>query len=346
MIRLSVVGHSLIHPRQYLLFSHMAAKGLAEVQVLSPLRWGTDRGHVVHTHNYHHECLEVLGQSIASFRLRGLEDYIREFNPDVLYVMEEPYSSFTRLCAAIAKKHNIPLAVFTWENSPNKSFGERNDTIEAEVIKEANILVAGNEGAKKRLTSKGAGDDKIARCPQTGIDTELFADMQLVKRPYDLAYVGRMVKEKGIEYIEKVAEALNLEMLWVGGRGTITPSYGDYVGWADYLNLPSYYNKTKLFVTYPYAYNGYSEQFNYSIGEAMACGTPVVSSDNGSIIDVYKNAPIVFTGEEDEEALNDAIEYVFEKPREQWVDAGIKWVHEYLSNTAIGLKLVEILKGA
>jgi len=113
----------------------------------------------------------------------------------------------------------------------------------------------------------------------------------------------------------------------------------------DYLNLPSHYNRTKLFVTYPYGYNGYSEQFNYTIGEAMACGTPVVTSDNGSLLGVYKNAPIVFAEEEEEQSLNDAIEYVFEKPREQRVDAGIKWVHEYLSNTAIALKLGDILKG-
>jgi len=343
-MRISVTGHSLIHPRQYLLFSHMAGKGLAEVQVLSPSRWGTDRGHVVHTPNYHHECLEVLGQSIASYRLRGLEEYISEFNPDVLYVMEEPYTPFTAQCATIAEKYDLPLAVFTWENIVDKSFGERGDKIEAEVIKKADILVAGNEGAKKRLMSKGAGDDKIARCPQTGIDTELFANMQLVKRPYDLAYVGRMVKEKGIEYIEKVAEALNLEMLWVGGRGTITPSYGDYVGWVDYLNLPSYYNKAKLFVTYPYAYNGYNEQFNYSIGEAMACGTPVVSSDNGSIREVYKDAPIVFVEEADEEALSGAIEYAYRNPRDNWPEECVKWVHENLSHTAIARKLVDILK--
>jgi len=264
--------------------------------------------------------------------------------------MEEPYSSFTRLCAAIAEKHNIPLAVFTWENILNKSFGERNYTIEVEVIKNADLLVAGTDGAKQRLIHKGADEDKIAICPQTGIDTELFADMRLVKRPYDLAYVGRMVKEKGVEYIENVAKKLNLKMLWVGGRGNIIPSYGIYHGWVDYLNLPSHYNRTKLFVTYPYGYNGYSEQFNYSIGEAMACGTPVVSSYNGSIRKAYVDAPIVFAEEANEEALRDSIKYAFDNPIQRAVpvkrpEEGIKWVHDNLSINVIADRLLEILKG-
>ena len=328
-----------------MLFSHMAAKGVADVQILSPTRWGRERGHIVHTHNYHHECLENIGQTLTSFRLRGMEEYISEFNPDILYAMEEPYSSFTGQCAAIAEEHNIPLAVFTWENILNKSFGERNDKVEAEVIAKAAILVAGNEGAKKRLIHKGAAEDKIAICPQTGISTEFFKPMPNVEKTYDVAYFGRMVKEKGIEYIESVAKDLNLKMLWVGGRGDMTPSYGDYVPWADYLMMPEYYNKTKLFVTYPYALNGYSEQMNFTIAEAMASGTPVVTSTNGSIYEVYKEAPVAFVAGANEESLKIGLQYAQAKS-EEWEKDGAKWVHKNLGIDAIAHKLLKILKGA
>jgi glycosyltransferase involved in cell wall biosynthesis len=258
--------------------------------------------------------------------------------------MEEPFTPFALHCSKIAKEQGIPMAVFTWENVLDRYFGERNDTIEKEVIAKATILVAGNEGAKKRLMSKGAAEDKIAICPQTGVNTQLFADRHLVKRPYDLTYVGRMVKEKGIEYIENVAKRLNLKMLWVGGRGGIKPAYGDSVGWVDYLRLPGYYNKTKLFVTYPYAHNGYNEQMNYTIGEAMACGTPVVSSNNGSISDVYGNAPIVIAIEANEESLETAIEYALRTPGRRQ-EVGIKWVHENLSTKVIAKRLLKILGG-
>lgn len=349
MIRLCAVGHSLIHPRQYMLFEHMAAEGLAEVQVISPSRWGSERCTPVSSQGYRHVCLESVGASFLSYRLRGLEEAISEFDPSIIYIMEEPFTPFALRCSIIAQKLNIPMAIFTWENVLDRSFGKYHDDIETDVIDSASVLIAGNEGAKKRLIKKGAAEDKIAICPQTGI-SDIFKPMPDVAKTYDCAYFGRMVKEKGIEYIENVVKDLNLNMLWVGGRGTMIPSYGVYVGWVDYLRLPEYYNKTKLFVTHPYAHNGYSEQFNYSIGEAMACGTPVVSSDNGSIAEVYKEAPIVFAEEANKQSLKAAIKYTFDNPMQRTVPQKrskecIKWAHDNLSLDAIACRLTDILKG-
>ena len=338
-MKITVTGHSLINPRQYMLFSHMGKADLAEVQCLAPSQWGSETGETEYTKNYRFECLEPVGQGMLTFRLRGLEGYIKDFEPDVLYVMEEPYTPFALQCSKIAKKLNIPMAVFTWENLVNIRF---NDT-EKDVIDASSILVAGNEGAKQRLIHMGAAEDKIAICPQTGIATDIFKPMPDVEKAYDVTYFGRMVKEKGIEYIENVVQELNLEMLWIGGRSNILPSYGIYLGWIDYLKLPEYYNKTKLFVTYPYAFNGYSEQFNYSIGESLACGTLVVSSDNGSILDVYGDAPIVFAKAAEAESLKKSIKYALDKPYKR-AEQGIKWVDNNLSVQVISQKLVEILK--
>jgi len=342
-MRITVCGHSMINPRQYMLFEYMGASNLAEVQVLAPSRWGSERCETVHKENYSLEGLEPIGQSFLNFRLRGLEDHIEEFYPDVLYVMEEPYTPFALRCSLIAEKYNIHMAVFTWENIIDKSFGKRYDKIESGVLDSANIVVAGNEGAKARLLHKGVAEDKIAVCPQTGIATGIFKPMPEVEKTYDLSYFGRMVKEKGIEYIEKVSKELNLKMLWIGGRGGVTPSYGDYIRWVDYLNLPEYYNKAKLFVTYPYAFEGYSEQFNYSIGEALACGTLVVTSLNGSIGEVYNDAPIVYAEEANTKLLKDSIKYALDKYRR--AERGIKWVRDNLSMEVIAQRLLGILKG-
>jgi glycosyltransferase involved in cell wall biosynthesis len=244
----------------------------------------------------------------------------------------------------IAEKLNIPTAVFTWENVLDKHFDKYHDDIEKDVIGSATILIAGTEGAKARMIHKGAAEDKVAVCPQTGINCELFKPMSEVQKKYTCGYFGRMVKEKGVEYIEKVVEELNLKMMWVGGRGTMIPSYGIYHGWIDYLKMPEYYNKLLLFVTYPNSYNGFYEQLNYSIPEAMACGIPVVSSTNGSIGEVYKDAPILFVEEANEAALSDAIKDIFGNPRETRIEEGIKWVAENLSVPVIARKQVEILE--
>ncbi len=343
-MKITVTGHSLIHPRLHMLFSYMARTPKVEVQVVSPARWGKERSAPVSTLSYQHVCLESLGASFLSYRLRGLAEAISDFNPDILYVMEEPFTPFALHCSKIAKEQGIPMAVFTWENVLDRYFGERNDTIEKEVIAKATILVAGNEGAKKRLMSKGAAEDKIAICPQTGISTDIFKPMPNVEKTYDCAYFGRMVKEKGIDYIEGVVKDLKLKMLWGGGRGDMTPSYGDCIGWIDYLRLPEYYNKTKVFVTYPYAYNGYSEQMNFSIGEAMACGLPVITSTNGSIGEVYKEAPVAFAAEANVRSLKIGLQYAQAKS-EEWEKDGVKWVQGNLSLDVIARRLLKILKG-
>ncbi len=345
-MKLTVCGHSVSHPRQHRLFSYMGAADLVEVQVLAPSRWGNEHCTTVSSHGYQCECLEPIGQQMNTFRLRGLEGYIEEYVPNVLYIMEEPYTPFALQCTMIAEKLNIPTAVFTWENVLDRHVDKYHDDIEKDVTESASVLIAGNEGAKARLIHRGAAEDKIAVCPQTGIDCELFKQMPEIERIYDLAYFGRMVKEKGVDYIEKVAEELKMKMLWIGGRGTMTPSYGDYIGWVDYLKLPEYYNKLLMFVTYPYGFNGYSEQMNFTIGEAMACGTPVVSSSNGSICEVYKDAPILYVGDANEEALSHAITYMFRYPVERRIEQGLKWVHEHLSVPIIARRVVDILENA
>ena len=341
-MKLTVCGHSLSHPRQHMLFSYMGAADLAEVQVLAPSRWGNEHCTTVSSHGYQCECLETLGQHMNTFRLRGLEGYIEEYVPDVLYIMEEPYTPFALQCTMIAEELKIPTAVFTWENVLDRHFDKHHDDIEKDVIASAAVLIAGNEGAKARLMHMGAAADKIAICPQTGI-SGIFTTMP-VRKKYTCGYFGRLVKEKGVEYIENVVKELNTKMVWIGGRGEIMPTYGDYSGWIDYLKLPEYYNKLLLFVTYPYAFNGYSEQFNYSIGEAMACGIPVVYSTNGSIGEVYKDAPIVFVEEANEEALSDAIKYILDNPNEGRVEEGINWVAKNLSIPVIARRLVDILE--
>jgi len=341
-MRISVTGHSVSHPRQALLFE--ALSELAEVQVIGPSRWGSEKYTRKKVRNCIYECLEPLGRTITSYRLRGVEGYVREFEPSVLYIMEEPYTFYALKCTQLAEKLNVPTAVFTWENVIGRSFGEHYDEIERNVLAAANVIVAGNEGARKRLLVKGVDEGKIAICPQTGINCSIFKPMREVEKTYELAYFGRMVKEKGIETIENVVKEFRMRMLWVGGRGDMTPSYGEYIGWVDYLNLPEYYNKAKLFVHFPYAYKGYSEQFAYTLAEAMACGLPVVSSDNGSILEVYKDAPIIFAEEGNECSLRDAIEYAYENNRANRVEAGINWVRKNLSTDVIADRVMGILK--
>ena len=344
MIRLLVCGHSIGHPRQAMFFEKIGELNLAKVCVLAPAGWNYETCVDIVKKNYELHNLEKVGQSFLNFRLRGLGQYIKEFRPDIIYIVEEPYTIFARECKKIAELLQIPYAVFTWENVSERRFGAPYDNIEEDVIKVADVLIAGNEGAKRRLIQRGGNKDKIAICPQNGINCDIFKQMEDVEKEYDLSYVGRMSEEKGVQFINHVAEELNLKMLWVGGRGSYNPSYGDYIGWVNYSQLPESYNKTKVFVTYPYSYNNYQEQGNFTIGESLACGTPVVCSDNGSILDFYKDAPLDIVEEADVDGLREVIKKILPKYN-FGKENRVQWVRRNLSNEEVGKKLVRILSG-
>jgi len=345
MLRVISISHSLISARQWMLFEKIGEMNLAECLVLCPSRWHDEKCIDLTKHNFASHCLETVGKSFYTFRLRGLEQYIQEFQPDVIYIEEEPHTILARECVKIAHRESIPYAVFSWENIENRRFGEPLDSIEKEVIKSADVLIAGNEGAKRRLIARGGEEEKISICPQTGVNQDLFQPRKEIEKSYDLLYAGRLVEEKGVRFIEHVAKELQLKILWIGGRGSFIPTYGNYIGWLpDYLHLPEYYNKTKLFVTYPYSYHGYSEQANMTIGESLACGTPVVTSDNGSIKEFYDGAPISIAAEGNESALKDAVSYALTDLENYPCEKGREWVRNNLSNEVIGRKLIEILK--
>ena len=347
MISIICAGHSLGHPRQAMFLEKIGELNLAKVCVLAPENWYYEKSVDIVKKNFELHHLEKVGHSFYTFRLRGLEGYIKEFRPDIIYILEEPHTIFTRECKKIAERLGVPYAAFTWENVSERRFGEPFDSIEEEVIKSADVLIAGNEGAKRRLIARGREEGKIDVCPQNGINCDVFKPMEDVEESYDLSYIGRMAEEKGVRFIERVAAELNLEMLWVGGRGSYNPSYGDYIGWITYSQLPAYYNKAKMLVRFPYSYKGYSEQFPLAALEAMACEVSVVCSDNGSLKEVHKTSPAVMITELDVEELKKKIEWLIGDPeaRRELGEKGRKFVTGKYSNEEVAKKLVEILGG-
>ena len=343
-MKLLAISHSLINITQQMLFEKIGQLNLAEVLCLAPNTWWDEKCVDVVKHNFELRSLESVGKTFYNFRLRGLEQHIQEYNPNLLYIMEEPHTNIAFECKRIAESMGIPYACFSWENVPDRRFGT-SPNMEEEVIKGADVLVAGNEGAKRRFIALGSDEDKISICPQTGINTSLFHSIKGMRKVYDASYFGRMVEEKGCRFIENAVKELKLKMLWIGGRGSFKPSYGNYpIRWVDYLKTPEYYNQIKLFVHFPYSYQGYSEQFAYTLAEAMACGIPVVTSDNGSISEVYGDSPAIITKEGDEKMLKSLVSFTLTHLDAYNSKEGVKWVKNNLSLEVIGKKLIKILE--
>ena len=131
-----------------------------------------------------------------------------------------------------------------------------------------------------------------------------------VQKPLDerdnvVGYVGRLSQEKGtLNFLEAILLVIetrdDIEFLVIGD-GQLRDRAETYVqqanlsskvkflGWVPHDELPSYLNEMKLLVS-----PSYTEAGPYSVFEAMACGTPVLSTPVGQVPDAVTDGKTGF----------------------------------------------------
>ena len=123
------------------------------------------------------------------------------------------------------------------------------------------------------LESVGVPKDKIKLVPAFYIDLEIFKPMHLEKK-YDMIYVGRHAKNKGIELFEKA------------GRGFKTLVVD---GWAkDSHEIARLMNESRMLVM-----PSYNEGGPRVVLEALACGVPVLATPVGIVPDILPKEWII-----------------------------------------------------
>ncbi|MBU1036980.1 glycosyltransferase [Patescibacteria group bacterium] len=142
--------------------------------------------------------------------------------------------------------------------------------------------------------------EKIIYLPSYYIDRDIYFPQNLNKK-YDLLFVGRLVKNKGIDLLIKVLLKLkkdlpNFKMAIIGEghlkkdlefkiNQSIIKENVELLGWLpDNEALATAYNQAKILLVTSYNEGG------PRVGlEAMACGTPVISTKVGVNVDLIKN---------------------------------------------------------
>lgn len=244
---------------------------------------------------------------------RLLSSCLKEFQPDIVYVEEEPTSFALAQFSWLKRKFNYKLGFFTWENI---YYRPRHPLVQALNLKKADFAVAGNTEAKNVLKRKNFSRP-IKVIPQLGVDlTTFFSDKKArekIRRELGLnqffvvGYAGRLVYEKGVHLLlqagahlrqdfrililgkgpyknelEKLAQTLGIhkKIIWVSGVSH--RQVADYLNAMDCLVLPS--------ITTNY----WKEQYGQVLVQAMGCQVPVIGSTSGAIPEVVNGAGLLF----------------------------------------------------
>jgi glycosyltransferase involved in cell wall biosynthesis len=131
----------------------------------------------------------------------------------------------------------------------------------------------------------------------------------LVDRKNIIGYIGRLSSEKGIMNFVKsmpyILDNCRETVFMVGGDGPLTKEIKEYIndnnlqshvkimGWIPHQELPEYLNDIKLLVL-----PSFTEGLPNIMLEAMACGTPVLTTPVGSIPDFIEDGETGFIMED------------------------------------------------
>jgi len=210
-------------------------------------------------------------------------------------------------------KHMIPFSLKKAEKVITISENTKKD-----VIEQTNTVPS-------KIKSILLGVDKIFLDKKNSRDKKVL-DKYNIKKPYIL-FVGMLEPRKNIkgliEAFYLVQNKHDNDLIIVGKKGWM---YQDifklvkklklegeviFTGYLPDEDLPSLYSNATCFV-YPSFYEG----FGIPIVEAMACGCPVITSNNSSMREVAGEAAILVNPYNVEE-IKDAIEKVIYNPKEK-----------------------------
>lgn len=279
---------------------------------------------------------------------------------DVVDIHEEPFSlaaAEVRLLKAL-RRNPAPYVLYSAQNL-RKRYPIPFRWLERSALRHASGISACNSEAALICESKGFPGR--ARVIPLGVEISGEARTDAGSRPagvgdaqVTVGFIGRLVPEKGIDVLmDAVARSPRLG-LRIAGAGPLADELGDraaergiaerfeFVGAIPPDAVGEFYRGVDVLAVPSSATKRWTEQFGRVAVEAMAHGTPVVSSDAGSLPDVVGGAGIVVR-QGDAAALADALLAAGEERRDDLRVAGFRRAAE-CSWEAVGRRYIELYR--
>ncbi len=284
-------------------------------------RWGTT--HVL-------PARDPFGRGRMWWNLAGLPDLIDRLRPDVVHVHSELWG---RLVTQ-ALRGRAPVVAHGAENIGLDCGGRVESRLRTIVAKRNAVRLAGyvswNEAGIRIARSAGLPQGApVGVAPAVVPDP---ADMigaaspRPAGGPVRVGFVGRLVPEKGVQWLVAALDGVPDVRLVVIGNGPyedeirrqVTRRGVDtvFVGAVEPQQVPALLGGLDVVVVPSLARPGWVEQFGRVVCEAMLVGIPVITSDSGALPEVVGEGGIVVR-ELDHEGLHAALAALAADPRER-----------------------------
>src|SRR5581483_245704 len=155
------------------------------------------------------------------------------------------------------------------------------------VARAARLIVAISEFTKRELVELLRVPESKIRVTPLGVASTFTPDGPAASGDYVLA-VGTLEPRKNVAAAQEAVRRLGIELRVVGERGWGGASADGWIGRVSDEELARLYRGARCLV-YPSLYEG----FGLPVAEAMACGTPVVTSLGGALEEVAGGAAVL-----------------------------------------------------
>ena len=155
------------------------------------------------------------------------------------------------------------------------------------VARAASRVLAVSEFTKRETVELLGVPDERVRVIGNAVDAEFTPDGPTAEGEYVLA-VGTLEPRKNLQRVEQAARIAGLELRVVGAHGWGGVSSASWLGAVSDEELATLY-RGALCLAFPSLYEG----FGIPVLEAMACGTPVVTSRGGATAEVAGDAAVL-----------------------------------------------------
>ena len=350
-----------------------------ELTVVVPPEWRDERGTLrlerAHTTGYdlRVEPIVLNGQFHLHY-YPGLGRVMRQVQPDVVHIDEEPYNLATFQAMRAARRAGARTVVFTWQNV-RRHYPPPFGWMEAYVLAHTDALLAGNAEGVEVWRAKGY-QGPVEVIPQFGVDPDIYHPItrpsrqskpsvllrRSARRPSQsemvIGYIGRLVPEKGIDVLLQAATQLRgpweLRVLGGGPERDRLEKMAQWLGILPRLSfdlpIPStqmtyYYGGLDVLVLPSRTRPNWKEQFGRVLIEAMACQVVVVGARCGAIPEVIGDAGLTFT-EGDPADLRTQLQRLLEDPqlRLELAQKGRQRVLDCYTQSQVAARTVEVYK--